>query len=77
MKAGDGEFVRQTLAMALGAVLLAPDTDTKSEMVERLKRSIEKVDAAVGVQMLAGTVSAMGGVQMLSGTVSAMGGMHP
>lgn len=41
----DRNFVRQTLAMALGFVLMMPDTETKSEMVERLKRSIEKVDA--------------------------------
>ena len=41
----DAIFVRQALAMALGVVLMMPDTDTKSEMVERLKRSIEKIDA--------------------------------
>ena len=42
---GDANFIRQTLAMALGAILMMPDTDTKGEMVERLKRSMEKVDA--------------------------------
>jgi hypothetical protein len=31
--------------MALGVILMAPETDTKGEMVERLKRSMEKVDA--------------------------------
>jgi len=41
----DQKYIRQTLAMALGAILMSPDTDTKSEMAERLKRSIEKVDA--------------------------------
>lgn len=44
---GDHLFIRQTLAMALGAVVMMPDTDTKSEMVERLKRSLEKLDAAL------------------------------
>lgn len=42
----DCRFVRQTLAMALGVVLMMPDAETKSELVERLKRSMEKVDAA-------------------------------
>lgn len=46
---GDQRYIRQTLAMALGAILMAPDTDTKSEMVERLKRSMEKLDAAVPI----------------------------
>jgi len=41
----DWNYVRQTLAMALGAILMMPETDTKGEMVERLKRSMEKLDA--------------------------------
>lgn len=45
MNPSDQRFIRQTLAMALGAVLMMPDADTKSEMVERLKRSLEKIDA--------------------------------
>ena len=44
---GDHKFIRQTLAMALGAVMMMPDTDTKSEMIERLKRSMEKIDAVL------------------------------
>ncbi len=44
---GDHQFIRQTLAMALGAVVMMPDTDTKSEMIVRLKLSMEKLDAAL------------------------------
>lgn len=44
MRENDSRYVRQTLAMALGSILMAPNTDTKTEMIERLKRSIEKVD---------------------------------
>lgn len=42
---GDRRFVRQTVSMALGVILMMPDADGKCELVERLKRSLEKIDA--------------------------------
>lgn len=42
---GDRRFVRQTVSMALGVILMMPDADGKGELVERLKRSLEKIDA--------------------------------
>ncbi len=52
MNEGDRRFIRQTLAMALGALMMAPDTETKSEMIERLKRSMEKIDATPTLQTI-------------------------
>lgn len=45
MKDHDKKYVRQTLAMAYGAILMSPNTETKSELVERLRRSLERIDA--------------------------------
>ena len=52
MDPSDERFIRQTLAMALGVVIMMPKTDTKSEMVERLKRSIEKLDACPTIEAI-------------------------
>lgn len=49
MNEGDRRFIRQTLAMALGAIMMATDAEGKSEMVERLKRSMEKLDAQMTI----------------------------
>jgi hypothetical protein len=50
MNPSDQSFIRQTLAMALGAILMSPDTETKSQMIERLKRSMEKLDAQCTIE---------------------------
>ena len=52
MDPSDQRYIRQSLAMALGAILMAPETDMKSEMVERLKRSMEKLDAQVTIEAI-------------------------
>ena len=46
MEPQDARYIRQTLSAVLGVIIMMPDTEEKGNFVERIKRSMEKVDAA-------------------------------